>query len=166
MSSRASRDHLSSLGRRHDERQAEAETAIGARVGLVALAPLGEGPLDLVGQLGVPVALGYSFGLLAFTTFVYDTLDVCTRLGRYVLQEMTGLKGLAGGAAATLITLAGPSLYLGMNPPGKFYTFWTIFGTSNQLLAALTLVGVMVGTCALAFSLAALVSAVTVLRKH
>jgi carbon starvation protein len=85
-----------------------------------------------------------SFGLLAFSSFVFDTLDVCTRLGRYVFQEITGLKGIAGGAIATLITLAGPSVYLASSPPGSFRTFWTIFGTSNQLLAALTLVGVSV----------------------
>jgi carbon starvation protein len=93
---------------------------------------------------GIDMQFAVTFGLLAFSSFVFDTLDVCTRLGRYVLQEMTGLKGLPGGAVATLITLAGPSLYLWTNPPGKFYTFWTIFGTSNQLLAALTLVGVAV----------------------
>lgn len=93
---------------------------------------------------GIPFEFGLTFGLLAFSSFVFDTLDVCTRLGRYVLQEMTGLRGLAGGAVATLITLGGPSLYLWYNPPGKFMTFWTIFGTSNQLLAALTLVGVSV----------------------
>jgi carbon starvation protein len=93
---------------------------------------------------GIPFEFGLTFGLLAFSSFVFDTLDVCTRLGRYVLQEMTGLKGLAGGAIATLITLGGPSLYLWKTPPGSFYTFWTIFGTSNQLLAALTLVGVSV----------------------
>ena len=93
---------------------------------------------------GIPMEFAVTFGLLAFSSFVFDTLDVCTRLGRYVLQEMTGLKGLAGGAVATLITLAGPSLYLMLNPPGQFQTFWTIFGTSNQLLAALTLVGVSV----------------------
>ena len=57
---------------------------------------------------------------------------------------MTGLKGLAGGVAATLITLAGPAAYLALSPPGSFKTFWVIFGTSNQLLAALTLVGVSV----------------------
>ena len=93
---------------------------------------------------GVPMQFAVSFGLLAFSSFVFDTLDVCTRLGRYVLQEMTGLKGLAGGAVATLITLAGPSLYLWGMPAGSFRTFWIIFGTSNQLLAALTLVGVSV----------------------
>jgi carbon starvation protein len=96
------------------------------------------------GQLNVPTMFAVSFGLLAFSSFVFDTLDVCTRLGRYVLQEITGLKGFAGGAVATLITLAAPSVYLWSSPPGSFRTFWLIFGTSNQLLAALTLVGVSV----------------------
>jgi carbon starvation protein len=95
-------------------------------------------------QLNVPLLFAVSFGLLAFSSFVFDTLDVCTRLGRYVLQEITGLRGFAGGAVATLITLAVPSVYLWNSPPGSFRTFWLIFGTSNQLLAALTLVGVSV----------------------
>jgi carbon starvation protein len=95
-------------------------------------------------QLGVPLEFAVSFGLLAFSSFVFDTLDVCTRLGRYVLQEITGLKGFAGGVLATIITLAAPSAYLWNSPPGSFRTFWMIFGTSNQLLAALTLVGVSV----------------------
>jgi carbon starvation protein len=95
-------------------------------------------------QLNVPLAFAVSFGLLAFSSFVFDTLDVCTRLGRYVLQEMTGLKGLTGGVVATVITLAAPSVYLWNSPPGSFRTFWIIFGTSNQLLAALTLVGTSV----------------------
>ncbi|MFM8291280.1 MAG: carbon starvation protein A, partial [Planctomycetia bacterium] len=38
--------------------------------------------------LGIPTAIGVSFALTAFTTFVYDTLDVCTRLGRYIVQEL------------------------------------------------------------------------------
>jgi carbon starvation protein len=93
---------------------------------------------------GIPMEFAVTFGLLAFSSFVFDTLDVCTRLGRYVFQEMTGLKGIGGGAVATLITLAAPSLYLWQMPAGSFRTFWVIFGTSNQLLAALTLVGVSV----------------------
>jgi carbon starvation protein len=93
---------------------------------------------------GIPLFFGVSFGLLAFSSFVFDTLDVCTRLGRYVMQELIGVKGLTGGILATVITLAAPSFYLYLNPPGSFMTFWTIFGTSNQLLAALTLVGISV----------------------
>ncbi len=43
--------------------------------------------------IGINPAFGISFGLMAFTTFVYDTLDICTRLGRYIIQELTGVKG-------------------------------------------------------------------------
>lgn len=91
---------------------------------------------------GIPMEFAVGFGLLAFSSFVFDTLDVCTRLGRYVFQELTGLRGISGGAIATLLTLAGPAIYLWVSPPGAFRSFWIIFGTSNQLLAALTLVGV------------------------
>lgn len=94
--------------------------------------------------VGIDANFAVSFGLLAFSSFVFDTMDVCTRLGRYVLQELTGLQGMSGGAVATLITLAGPSIYLYLAPVGSFTTFWVIFGTSNQLLAALTLVGLSV----------------------
>jgi carbon starvation protein len=119
---------------------------------VLAKAPAGQSPDAVYARgignfmhlCGISMQFAIGFGLLAFSSFVFDTLDVCTRLGRYVLQEMTGLKGLAGGAVATLITLAGPSLYLWKMPAGSFRTFWVIFGTSNQLLAALTLVGVSV----------------------
>lgn len=95
-------------------------------------------------MIGIDMRFAIAFGLLAFSSFVFDTLDVCTRLGRYVLQEITGLKGTVGGAIATLLTLALPSLYLAYMPPKSFMTFWVLFGTSNQLLAALTLIGVSV----------------------
>ncbi len=93
---------------------------------------------------GVPYQFALGFGLLAFSSFVFDTLDVCTRLGRYVFQELTGLGGMVGGAIATILTLIFPAIYLVTSEPGSFMTFWKIFGTSNQLLAALTLVGVSV----------------------
>jgi carbon starvation protein len=94
----------------------------------------------------------YSFCLLAFATFIYDTLDVCTRLGRYVLQEFTGWQGTAGRLTCTVLTLV-PPMYLVLqtmtNPAtGKpipaWAVFWNLFGTANQLLAALTLIGVTV----------------------
>lgn len=50
-----------------------------------------------------------SFGLLAFATFIYDTLDVCTRLGRYVFQELTDWRGKFSKAGPTLITLLIPA---------------------------------------------------------
>jgi len=93
---------------------------------------------------GIPLQFAIGFGLLAFSSFVFDTLDVCTRLGRYVMQELLGVKGMMGGAMATVLTLAGPSVYLWASEPNRFTDFWVLFGTSNQLLAALTLVGVAV----------------------
>lgn len=104
-----------------------------------------QGIANFMNLLGISKQFALGFGLLAFSSFVFDTLDVCTRLGRYVLQELTGLGGLAGGMIATFITVAAPAFYLWFAPPEwGFRTFWTIFGTSNQLLAALTLVGVSV----------------------
>ena len=49
---------------------------------------------------------------MAFTTFVYDTLDVCTRLGRYILQELTGLQGTFGRWFATALTAGAPLFFL------------------------------------------------------
>lgn len=40
-----------------------------------------------------------TFGALAFSTFVFDTLDVSTRLGRYLLQELLGAHGTRRRAA-------------------------------------------------------------------
>jgi carbon starvation protein len=95
--------------------------------------------------IGISWPFAVMFGLLAFSSFVFDTLDVCTRLGRYVFQELTGLRGWLGGAVATICTLVMPAVYILYAPKEwGFMTFWTIFGTSNQLLAALTLVGVSV----------------------
>jgi carbon starvation protein len=98
---------------------------------------------------GVAQTFGVSFGLMAFTTFVYDTLDVCTRLGRYILQELTGMQGAAGRWGATAATAGLPLLFLiwqPNDPQGRpaWRIFWELFGASNQLLAALTLLGVTV----------------------
>lgn len=101
--------------------------------------------------LGIPPVLGISFALMAFTTFVYDTLDVCTRLGRYILQELTGWHDSKARWIATALTVGAPLLFVmrtTVDTTGKvipvWKTFWALFGASNQLLAALTLMGVTV----------------------
>ena len=97
---------------------------------------------------GIPAAWAVSFGLLAFTTFVYDTLDVCPRLGRYIFQEFTGWKSTAGAWVASGVTAAIPLFFISLkvldaqgNPIPAWRLFWSLFGASNQLLAALALVG-------------------------
>ncbi|HWR10760.1 MAG TPA: carbon starvation CstA family protein [Rectinemataceae bacterium] len=100
--------------------------------------------------IGIPASYGVSFGLLAFTTFVYDTLDVCTRLGRYIFEELTGMKNWVGRAIGTLATAFVPLIFIfqtmevGGKPVPAWKAFWNTFGGSNQLLAALALIGVTV----------------------
>jgi carbon starvation protein len=85
-----------------------------------------------------------TFGAMAFSTFVFDTLDVTTRLGRYIVQELTGWTGRAGAIAGTAITTLVPLALLVAAGFGAYQLFWVLFGTSNQLLAALTLLGISV----------------------
>ncbi len=89
--------------------------------------------------LGIGFNVAFPFALLAFSTFVYDTLDVSTRLARYILQELTGWKGIVGGCVATALSLAAPLAFLLMTKEKAYLVAWPIFGTSNQMLASLTL---------------------------
>jgi carbon starvation protein len=85
-----------------------------------------------------------TFGAMAFSTFVFDTLDVSARLGRYILEELIRPRGRAGALVATTLTVAVPLLFIVTGGEGTYRVFWTLFGTSNQLLAALTLLAVTV----------------------
>lgn len=91
----------------------------------------------IIGHGRLPFAI--TFGAMAFSTFVFDTLDVCMRLGRYLIQELFGWKGPVGVVGATLATVAIPTYFIGFGQPGSWLKFWTLFGASNQLLAALSL---------------------------
>jgi carbon starvation protein len=84
------------------------------------------------------------FGSMVFSTFVFDTLDVATRLARYLLQEFFGLKGGAGAAIGTAVSCAVPLGLLLVAGKDSWKAYWTLFGTSNQLLAALTLLAITV----------------------
>lgn len=93
----------------------------------------------------------FQFALLCFATFVFDTLDACTRLSRYVLMELLGWTTRGQALAATAISLVLPFIVMSLPPvvvdgaPQPLWrVFWSIFGSSNQLLAGLTLLGVSV----------------------
>ncbi len=101
--------------------------------------------------IGISPAFGISFGLMAFTTFVYDTLDICTRLGRYIIQELTGWKGWWGRIVGTVLTGGVPMWLMTITlldaagkPTPAWKVFWQTFGASNQLLAGLALIGITV----------------------
>jgi carbon starvation protein len=108
----------------------------------------GVGVGSFLHQLGVPLQFAVTFGMLAFATFVYDTLDVSTRLARYLFTEFTGWRTRTGGVFGTVVTLALPAWFVSQtvtNTKGQivpaYHAVWPLFGSINQLLAGLTLVG-------------------------
>lgn len=96
----------------------------------------------LIGKQNLQFAI--TFGAMAFSTFVFDTLDVSMRLGRYIVQELCGIPGRVGAVVGTLGTVAIPFVLIFFAKPGSYLDFWTLFGASNQLLAALTLLSITV----------------------
>ncbi|MDO8462129.1 MAG: carbon starvation CstA family protein [Deltaproteobacteria bacterium] len=110
--------------------------------GTIYGAGLGRFMTLLIGKENLLFAI--TFGAVAFSTFVFDTLDVTTRLGRYILQELFGRQDWVTGSLATLATVGAPALFILNAQEGGWKLFWVLFGTSNQLLASLTLLAVTV----------------------
>jgi carbon starvation protein len=101
------------------------------------------GVATFMNSFGIPLEFGKVFVILAFTAFALTSLDTATRLGRYVFQEFfetVGGKGstLTNKYVATLITIVCSSLILAYG----YQKIWPIFGSANQLLAALALLAV------------------------
>ncbi len=103
--------------------------------------------------LGVPLHYGTMLGLLALSTFLLTTLDTCTRLARYVLQEFFGWDNAVARTrwVATIITLVIPGFMAFMTyttPAGQvipvWRAIWPVFGATNQLLAGLALLAVTI----------------------
>lgn len=110
-----------------------------------------QGLASFLEMFRIPALFAVAVMLMAFTTFVYDTLDVCTRLGRYIVQELTGWQTRTGMWVGTLLTAGVPALFVTRTmtdasgaPIPVWKAFWPLFGSANQLLAALTLLGVTV----------------------
>jgi carbon starvation protein len=104
-------------------------------------------------MLGIPIQYGTMLGLLALSTFLLTTLDTCTRLARYVLQEFFGWNNAEGRVrwTATVLTLILPAIMAFMTyttPAGQtipvWRAIWPVFGATNQLLAGLALLAVTV----------------------
>ena len=90
------------------------------------------------------VLFATTFASMALSTFIFDTIDVGTRLGRYIIQELFRWEGKTASVVATGVTVLAPLAFLMASGSGSFLKFWTLFGTSNQLLAGLTLLAVTV----------------------
>ncbi len=121
---------------------------------LAAKAPLaiyGAGMAKFLSVFGIPEKLGFSFGLLALSTFILTTLDTATRLARYIFQEFFKMEGKNTRYLATAITLFLPAVLVLINikdPNGSIIpawkSIWPVFGATNQLLAGLVLMVVAV----------------------
>jgi carbon starvation protein len=107
----------------------------------------GVGVGSFLHELGMPLQFAITFGMLAFATFVYDTLDVSTRLARYLFTEFTGWHTRLAGITGTVVSLALPAWFLAATVVAQrqvvpaYTVVWPLFGSTNQLLAGLTLVG-------------------------
>jgi carbon starvation protein len=97
-------------------------------------------------KLGIPIdpVTATTFGAMVLSTFIFDTLDSATRLGRYILQELVNRRDTASGLVATAITVLVPLGFLLAAGQNSYQLFWALFGTSNQLLAALSLLAISV----------------------
>jgi len=110
------------------------------------LAVFAQGIGAFLAAVGVNRSVATSFGLLAVSTFLLTTLDTCTRLARFIFQEITGMWNAAGRVLGTIVTLALPSYIVFQKIPGPggklipaWKAIWPVFGTTNQLMAALAL---------------------------
>ena len=93
--------------------------------------------------LGLPDDLGATLLATMVVLFAATTMDSGVRLQRYVIQETAELAGVRiGGVIGTIIALGFClALAFGAGEEGTGgMLIWPLFGTTNQLLAALTLV--------------------------
>ena len=101
-------------------------------------------------QLGLPSQVSFTIVSLAVSSFVLTTLDTVARLGRLSFQELFSIEEegyhgnfigriLRSKPATSIVTLL-PAFLLAIF---GYQNIWVLFGASNQLLAALTLIACM-----------------------
>jgi len=108
-----------------------------------------QGNGQFVHQLGVPLDLAQAFISVVVVAFAMTSVDTGTRLLRFNIEEIghtIGLKALTNRYAATALAVAAIGFFaffrVGGKPAGLF--LWTLFGTTNQILAGLTLLTVTI----------------------
>jgi len=97
--------------------------------------------------LGVDPALGKSFIALVAVSFALTTLDSATRLLRYNIEEVAEtvkLPVLANRYVATALSVAAIGFFALLQVDGRpaGVVLWAVFGTTNQVMAGLTLLTV------------------------
>ncbi|KUG52781.1 carbon starvation protein CstA [Serinicoccus chungangensis] len=94
------------------------------------------------GGLGLPQSLAATILATTAILFAATTMDTGVRLQRFVVQEIGEIAGVRLGKGLATIVAVGVALALtfgaGVDGSGGML-IWPLFGTTNQLLAALTL---------------------------
>ncbi len=117
---------------------------IGAKGISDKIAPVVIGAANMMGKIGIPEAVGITLMGVFIASFAGTTLDTSTRIQRYVISELaTDLRipFLANRWVATsfaVLTAAGLAFATGADGKGAM-VLWPLFGSANQLLAALAL---------------------------
>jgi carbon starvation protein len=95
--------------------------------------------------LGIPIYFGTIFGILMLEGFLITTIDTLFRLMRYFFEELWNVlfvKKPAFLGSRMFNALLGIILTAILSFTNGYQKIWPIFGSANQLLAALTLVAV------------------------
>ena len=104
----------------------------------------------LIQSLGIPASMANTLMAVLVISFAATTLDTATRIQRFILKEFglaMKIKPLTNRYVATVIAIV-PAILLAfwnISDPGSGATrqagwvLWPLFGASNQMLAALTL---------------------------
>jgi carbon starvation protein len=106
----------------------------------------------LSGFLGGKALMGvwYHFAILFEALFILTTVDAGTRVCRFMIQDLVGnlipafkeTRSWANNVIGSALSCAlwGYFLYTGViDPFGGIWTMWPLFGTANQMLAAIAL---------------------------
>ena len=128
------------------------ESSIMSRTGGAPTLAVGMATI-LSGFLGGPALAGiwYHFAILFEALFILTTVDAGTRVCRFMIQDLVGnvvpafkvteswTNNVIGSALSCV--LWGYFLYQGViDPLGGIWTMWPLFGTANQMLAAIALI--------------------------
>lgn len=106
-----------------------------------------DGAALFMSQLGIPLELSKAFVALIAISFALTTLDSATRLLRFNISEIgetLGVGILSNRYVASLGAVATIGFFAFYRVDGKAagLALWQLFGTTNQVLAALTLLTV------------------------
>ncbi|GAA0104815.1 carbon starvation protein A [Paraclostridium sordellii] len=113
-----------------------------------------EGIANFMMSFGIPFTVGKTFTSLAISAFALTSLDTATRLGRFIFQEFfdttnpdekeskksTNKNPLTNMYISTIITVVCSGLLAVMG----YEKIWPIFGSANQLLAAIALMAIAI----------------------